>query len=488
MRRLPDGLILLSGGREIPRNFDVNFVFRQQSNFLYLTGVEEADCHLMLDPKRRTSTLFLPRIDDHHRVWEGHVPGPAEAKKLYGVRRVLYDDELPSEIRKARRGHRKAYANDTAWKRFSKNLKGLSRAGAALQDAIEELRTLKTPGEISKMREANRISGRAHEQVMRQTRAGMREFEVQAIFEAECFRSGNRHLAYPSIVAAGVNGAVLHYRRNDAKLKKGQLLLIDAGVEVNGYASDITRTFPVGKRFSRKQRDIYSVVLETQKACIDAARPGINSAAWHVLSMRLIADGLRDLKLLRGSIDELVETGAVRLFYPHGIGHLLGLDVHDGLGGKRRKKPNPTKVPVRFVADLEPGMAVTVEPGVYFIDALLNSPRLRKKHRSRVDFTRAERYLDLGGVRIEDDIVVRPISSFALRAPQGTSPRSPRKSPKSKRFGGMPNRGIPPLGPKRVKERPSPRDRRRRDFSRFLCRLRDPVFVGSFHKIGSDLG
>ncbi|PIP84456.1 MAG: hypothetical protein CO113_15955 [Elusimicrobia bacterium CG_4_9_14_3_um_filter_62_55] len=408
MRRLPDGLILLSGGKEIPRNYDVNYVFRQHSNFLYLTGVEEPDCHLLLDPKRRTSTLFLPRIDEHHRVWEGHVPGPAEAKTLYGVPRVLYCDALPAEIKRARKGYRRAYADAASWKHSGSALKGLHKASLTLEDAIEELRTIKTPGELERMAEANRISGRAHELVMRQTRAGMREYEVQALFEAECLRSGQRHLAYPSIVAAGKNGAVLHYRRNDAKLKKGQLLLIDAGVEVRGYAADITRTFPVSSRFSPKQRDVYSVVLETQKACIDAARPGLNSAAWHVLSMRLIADGLRDMKLLRGSIDELVETGAVRLFYPHGIGHLLGLDVHDGLGGKRRKKPNPTKVPVRFVADLEPGMAVTVEPGVYFIDALLNSPRLRRKHRDQVDFTRAERFLDLGGVRIEDDIVVRP--------------------------------------------------------------------------------
>lgn len=408
MRRLPDGLIVLSGGLEVTRNYDVSFVFRQDSDFLYLTGVEDPGFHLLIDPKRKNSTLFLPRIDDHHRVWEGHVPGPAEAKRLYGVQRVLYDDALPGEIKKARRGHRRAYVNSPVQKKLKKSFQGLPLLSSVLDDAIEELRAVKTPGEISLMAEANRISNRAHGIVMRKTRAGMREYEVQTLFEAECLRSGNRHLAYPSIVAAGNNAAVLHYRHNDAKLKKTDLLLIDAGVEVKGYASDITRTFPVGKKFSQRQKDIYSIVLETQKACIEAARPGLNSATWQVLSMRLIADGLRDLKLMRGSVDTLVETGAVRLFYPHGIGHLLGLDVHDGVGGKSRKKPNPTKVPVRFAADLEAGMAITSEPGIYFIDALLNAPRLRKKHRDHIDFNRAERYLGMGGIRIEDDVIVRP--------------------------------------------------------------------------------
>ncbi len=408
MRRLPDGLILLSGGREVKRNSDVSYTFRQSSNFLYLTGVEEPDYHLLIDPKRRSSTLFIPKISNAHRVWRGHAPSPAETRKLYGIDRVRYTDAVPAALKKQKKGYRRCYVNGPAWNGFKRSLRRLKNGAAALQDALQELRAVKNRGEIEFLRRASLISGRAHRAAMRSARAGMHEFEVQTVFEAECRRAGLRHLAYPTIVAGGANSATLHYERNDAKLKEGDLLLIDAGAELHGYAADITRTFPVGRRFTRRQRDIYSIVLETQKEGIRLARPGITSAELHVHSIRKIAEGLLDLKLLRGSLDELVESGAARLFYPHGLGHMLGLDVHDVSGGKRRKVRNPTKVPMRFVTKLEPGFVITVEPGIYFIRALLHDPKLRKKHRRAIDFTRAEKYLKFGGVRIEDNVVIRP--------------------------------------------------------------------------------
>jgi Xaa-Pro dipeptidase len=376
------GPVHLEGGKPVARNFDVDYPFRQNSDFLYLTGVEEPGCHLVIDGARET--LLVPRVDAHHRVWEGHVPGPDEARRLFGVDRVLYSDEL----KKVLRGRKPAPA-------------------ARLRDALDDLRAVKTEGELALMREANRVSGIAHRAVMAAARPGMREYELQAVFDSACLKAGLKHLAYPSIVASGVNAAVLHYRRNDALLKDGDMFLIDAGAEKRGYAADITRTFPVNGRFTRRQRDIYQVVLETQKACIDAARPGVVSADLHVLSMRLIADGLKSLGLLKGDTDGLVEGGAVRLFYPHGLTHMLGLDVHDTTGGKRRVMPNPTKVPVRFVAKLEPGFVITMEPGVYFIEALLKDPALRRKHKGSVDFAKADSFLDFGGVRIEDDVVIR---------------------------------------------------------------------------------
>jgi len=379
-----DALILVDGGKPVPRNFDVEYVFRQNSDFLYLTGVEEAGCHLLLDPKTRREVLFVPRIDNHHRVWEGHVPSPAEARKLFGVDRVMYADELKKTI-----GRRKVAPK------------------ALLRDALDDLRACKTGGELELMKEANRVSGAAHRAVMAAARPGLKEYQVQAIFDAACLNAGMKHLAYPSIVATGANGAVLHYRRNDATLKSGDLLLIDAGAENRGYAADITRTFPVNGKFTRRQRDVYQVVLAAQKSCIERARPGVVSADLHVHSMRVIAEGLKSLGLLRGETDGLIDGGAVRLFYPHGLTHMLGLDVHDVTGGKRRKMPNPTKVPVRFVAKLEPGFVITMEPGVYFIDALLKDPELRRKHKSSVDFAKAETFLDFGGVRIEDDVLIR---------------------------------------------------------------------------------
>lgn len=366
----------------MPRNFDVEYAFRQNSDFLYVTGVEEPGCHLVLDGGREI--LLVPRVDAHHRVWEGHVPGPAEAKKLFGVDRVMYADEL----KKALGGRRPV-------------------APAKLRDALDEMRAVKTEGELGLMRRANAVSGAAHAAVMKAAKPGLREYELQAVFDAACLKAGLKHLAYPSIVAAGVNSAVLHYRKNNALLKSGDLLLIDAGAELGGYAADITRTYPINGKFTRRQRDVYSVVLEAQKACIAKARPGINSADLHVYSMRVIAEGLKSLGILKGETDGLLENGAVRLFYPHGLTHMLGLDVHDVTGGKKRVLPNPTKVPVRFVAKLEPGFVITMEPGVYFIEALLKDPVLRGKHKQSVDFAKADAFLDFGGIRIEDDIVIR---------------------------------------------------------------------------------
>jgi Xaa-Pro dipeptidase len=403
--RLSDGLILLAGGTPVPRNHDVDFVFRQKSDFLYVTGVEEPGCFMLIDPKRGRETLFLPRVDSHHRVWLGDVPGPREARSLYGVAEAHYSDELPKILKASKNGNRKLYADPAAAKQAGS---GWKVSGAELRDALDDLRICKTEPELELMKRANEVSGRAHREVMRRTRPGMYEYEIQAIFESECLKSGLKHLGYPSIVAAGKNGAVLHYHANNAQLKNGEFLLIDAGAEYKGYSADITRTFPANGKFTQRQRDIYTVVLDAQKACIDRARPGVISADLHVHSMTVIAEGLKALGILKGETSGLVEGGAVRLFYPHGLTHTLGLDVHDTLGGKKRKLPNPTKVPVRFVARLEPGFVITMEPGVYFIDALLKDPQLRRKHRGSVDFARAEKFLDLGGVRIEDDVVVRP--------------------------------------------------------------------------------
>ncbi|MBI5883031.1 MAG: aminopeptidase P family protein [Elusimicrobia bacterium] len=408
--KLHDGLILLAGNSPILRNGDVNHPFRQGSDFLYLSGAQEPDCWLLIDPKRRNHTLFIPKVDNNHRVWLGHVPSPAEARKAYGFRKAFHAARLPWALRRARRGHRVLYADKATIKRLSRldpgAARGLSPRPAALRDALDTLRAVKDAGELSLLKRASSVTGRAFRAVMASVRPGMFEHEVQAVFESECRRAGLKRLAFESIVASGANSAVLHYHGNDRRIGDGSLVLLDAGAEHLGYAADITRTFPSSGRFSGKQKDVYSIVLETQKAIIDRARAGVVSTDLHVRSMTMIAEGLKSLGLLKGQTAALVERGAVRLFYPHGIGHMLGLDVHDAAGGRGRRLPNPTKIPVRFVARLEPGFVFTVEPGIYFIPALLNDPANRRKFRGSVDFARAEGYLGFGGVRIEDDIVV----------------------------------------------------------------------------------
>ena len=406
-RLLPDGLTLLAGGTELARNNDVSYVFRQRSDFLYLAGVPEPGYLLLLDPRRGRDTLFIPRVGADHRVWLGNVPGPAETRRRYRISDVRYVDELPAVLDRSRRGYRLCYPDRAAWRLHRRRLRGLSRRPLRLFDALQTLRARKTPGELECLRLANDISAEGHRACMAAARPGMRECELQAEFEAVCRRRGLRHQGYPPIVAAGRNGAVLHYHHNDDVLRRGELILIDAGGECGGYAADITRTFPVGGRFTRRQRDIYSIVLEAQNACIDRARAGILSGDLHFLSMRIIAEGLKSLRLLRGPTDELISGGAVRLFYPHGIGHMLGLDVHDALGGRARQVPMPPNMRVRFNARLEPGFVVTVEPGIYFNDALLGDPQRRRRYRKVVDFTRVDAFMDFGGVRIEDDVVVQ---------------------------------------------------------------------------------
>jgi len=407
MAELRDGLILLAGGRETIRNRDVPHHFRQRSDFLYLAGVEEPGYDLLLDPKAGKAALFIPRVDSKHRVWLGHVPGPAQTRSLFGISRVLFADELPAELKRLRRGRRKVYTDKASLALHRSVLRGLRAETGRLPDALDALRAVKDGHELRLMAEASRITGAAHLAAMKAARPGMMEYEVQAVYEAVCRRSGLKHQAYLPIVAAGRNAAILHYGRNDARIRKGQLLLIDAGAENHGYAADITRTFPVGARFSPRQRDIYAIVLDAQKACIAAARAGLPYADLHGHSARRIAAGLKELKLLRGPVESLVESGAVRLFYPHGLGHLLGLDVHDGAGGRRRRLARSRKSALRFSARLEPGFVLTIEPGIYFIEALLRDPALRRKHRGAVDFSRAESFLGVGGVRIEDDVLIR---------------------------------------------------------------------------------
>ncbi len=404
-QRLTDGLILLKGGDPLVRNGDVEYLFRQKSDFLYLSGFEEPGAWILIDPKRKKEILFIPKADDHHLVWIGTLPTLDESRKRYGFSKVCYQSDFEMEVKKALSGYQKIYAE----KEVLPHLKTFRKSAVLsenLREALDELRAVKTPGEIELLKVANHISGNAHIEVMRHARPGQYEYQVQAIFESECLKSGLRSLGYPTIVATGKNAAVLHYNKNSEKIKDGELVLIDAGAEFRGYSADITRTFPANGRFTQKQKDIYSIVLETQKKSIEKSRPGALSAELHVFSMRIIAEGLKSLGILKGDTDGLVENGAVRIFYPHGLTHMLGLDVHDSTGGKKRCVPNPTKIPVRFSAKLEAGFVITMEPGIYFIRFLLESPKIREKMKDQINFKMLRHFLEFGGIRIEDDIMI----------------------------------------------------------------------------------
>ncbi len=405
---LDDGLILVASGAPATRNDDVSYVFRQDSNFLYLTGIEAPGYALAMNPKSGREVLFIPRIDQHHKVWLGHVPDLAETRKLFGIREVHYLDEASKVLPKLKEKLKVAYSDEAGAKVLREAKLRLPRKAARYRDALSFLRVVKTPGELELMRHANEVSSAAHEAAMEAARPGMWEYQIQAVLEKVLRDAGMAHNAYPSIVATGTHGAVLHYHHNDAQLRDGDLLLVDAGGEQKGYAADITRTFPVNGKFTARQRDLYEVVLAAQVACIDAMRTGACTADIHRLSQRILSQGMVAIGLMKGDPDDLVESEAIRVFYPHGLGHPLGLDVHDVNGGKRLKVKGPKPKNLRANYRLPAGAVMTVEPGIYFIDALISDPALRKKHKGQIDFAAAAKWLDFGGVRIEDDVVVQP--------------------------------------------------------------------------------
>ncbi len=402
---LPDGVVVLASAPEVVRNGDVHFEYRQSSDFLFLTGVAEPGCVLVLDGRRGGETLFVPRLTQSHAVWLGHIPSPREARERYGIRSVCYADELPAFLK--RRAPRLVHADAHARHLVRRARPRARLRGSELRDSLDELRLLKTPAEIALLREASRITGVGHRAAMRVARPGLTEYQAQAELERGFRHAGGTGLGYGSIVAAGRNAAVLHYHANDAALRRGDLLLIDAGAEYRGYTADVTRTFPVDGRFTRRQRDLYEIVLAAQDACIAFTRPGRTTVELQGLAERTLAEGLRHLGLLSGSLDELLESEAVRVFFPHGIGHTLGLDVHDTQGSRARRLPKAKGPRIRFRARLEAGFVFTIEPGVYFIDALLQDKALRRRHRGRVAFEKALAFRGLGGIRIEDDVVVR---------------------------------------------------------------------------------
>jgi Xaa-Pro aminopeptidase len=393
-RTLGEGVVVLPTARECARNADVTFDFRWDSGFYYLTGFREPEAALVmvLGTKPR-SILFCRARNAEREIWDGFRYGPEAARELFAFDEAYpyeeLDARLPDLLANREAVHTPVGA-DAAWDlRVAGWLNAVRakarsgvRAPAQLRDLradVDDMRLFKDESEIAVMRRAAEISGAAHVRAMRTAAPGMREYEVEAELVHEFLRNGARSTAYGSIVASGANACVLHYRDNGAELRKGDLLLIDAGCELDSYASDITRTFPVAARFSAAQRDIYELVLASQEAAIQAVKPGAQFNAYHDAATRILARGFIDLRLCSGSVDKVLEDGSYKQFYMHRTGHWLGLDVHDAgdymRDGKWRK--------------LKAGMVLTVEPGCY----------IRPGDKVPKAFWNI-------GVRIEDDVLV----------------------------------------------------------------------------------
>ena len=392
----PNSIAILPAAAVAIRNRDVEHVYRQDSDFQYLSGFPEPEAVIVLMPGRQHGeyVLFCRERNPERELWDGLRAGQEGAIRDFGADDAFpitdIDEILPGLIE----GRERVYSAMGSNPEFDRRLmdwinviRSKARLGAqppnefvALDHLLHDMRLYKSAAEVKVMRAAAEISARAHVRAMQACRAGLHEYSLEAELDYEFRKGGARMPAYGSIVAAGRNGCILHYQENNAALKDGDLVLIDAGCEIDCYASDITRTFPVSGRFSPEQKAIYELVLRAQAAAFAEIAPGKHWNHAHEATVRVITEGLVELGLLKGKVQALIESEAYRAFYMHRAGHWLGMDVHDvgeyKVGGQWRV--------------LEPGMALTVEPGIYIA---ADNQQVAKKWRGI-------------GVRIEDDVVV----------------------------------------------------------------------------------
>jgi Xaa-Pro aminopeptidase len=391
----PGSVALLLGARQATRSNDTTFPFRQESDFHYLTGFDHPNAAALLRKDGApTFTLFVEPRDPAAETWNGYRPGVEGARSDFGADEAYAIGELveklPSLVSKAPCVYHVLGRDAKVDAKLSETVelaRMRSRSGVTAPDAIRdprsivhEMRLVKEPEELDVMRRAAEISREGHEAAARLAREGVYEYELAAALDYAFRRRGSAGPAYETIVGGGANATILHYVANDQPLRDGTLVLIDAGCELGGYASDVTRCYPVGGRFAGAARAVYEVVLAAQLAALEVSRPGNTLEEVHTAALRKLVEGMIALGLLSGTVDDAISGGAYKPFYMHRTSHWLGLDVHDAGLYAKDGKPRP----------LEPGMVFTVEPGLYV-------PVREEKAPARLRGI---------GVRIEDDLVV----------------------------------------------------------------------------------
>lgn len=396
MKRLgQESVAIIPSAREATRSNDTNYRYRQDSDFFYLTGFDEPESIAVIAPSNEHKyTLFVRPRDPEREIWDGRRAGVEGARNEHGADAAFPIAEFEEKLGDLLDGVTNLYYRigsnpelDDMIIAQIRRMRTMTRKGVKVPEAIidtgailHEMRLIKSEDEIAIMQRAADIAAEAHREAMQRVRPGMKEYEVEALIEYMFRKNGAAAPAYSSIVGSGPNATVLHYINNDATLRDGELLLVDAGAEYRGYASDITRTFPINGRFTAAQRDIYYLVLEAQTACVGMTRPGVRMDELKTRSIEILTEGMVRLGLLRGEPEKLIEEEKYKQFYMHGLGHFLGIDVHDVgryyIDGESRR--------------LEPGMVTTIEPGIYIAPETKDIP---------------EKYLGIG-VRIEDDVLV----------------------------------------------------------------------------------
>lgn len=413
MRRMDkNSVAIIPAAREAVRSHDTNYRYRQNSDFFYLTGFEEPDAIAVITPsKDKRFTLFVRPRDLEREIWDGYRAGVEGAVRDYSADEAFpvgeFDEKLPEvldgpSVLYYAFGHTTPEMDQKIIRQLTlmreTNRRPLEPPATIVDPTsiIHEMRVLKNDEEVEIMQRAADIAAEAHVEAMKAVRPGMKEFEVEALIESIFRRHGSSGPSYNSIIGSGANATVLHYINNMDTLKDGDLLLVDAGAEYKGYASDITRTFPINGKFTQAQRDIYDLVLETQVSCIDMVRPGVRLEDLKTHSIEMLTEGMVRLGLLKGDPKKLIEGKKYMQFYMHNLGHFLGIDVHDAGRYYFNGESRPA----------EPGMVMTIEPGLYISP---DTSRIPEGFNKEIP----EKYLGIG-VRIEDDVLVTENGSRVL--------------------------------------------------------------------------
>lgn len=422
-----DGPVLLMAGGWISRNYPANWSpFRADSTFLFFFPEPEPNAAALFDPADQSVTLYLDERTPVDALWHGAVPSFAQIKKAQLVDAVEKRAELAASVRKKANGRNvrtlaiadaRATAEACAITKQKLNFHQSSKIGdRELLLAIAQLRNRKHAAELNEMRAAAAVTNAAHRLAMAKTKLGLCEQALVGHVEGQFVQQGCV-IAYNTILS--VRGEVLHNYAHQQVLRDGDLVLLDAGAERrSGYCADVTRTWPASGKFSSAAAEVYDLVLAAEQAAINMVRPGARYRDIHLGAARVITEGLIAMGLMQGNADELVAAGAHAMFFPHGVGHLLGLDVHDleAFGDLIHYAPGRKRSPqfgtgyLRIDLDLEPGMCVTIEPGIYFVPAILENAEFQQRFGGMVNFAKARKFLTMnggrgfGGIRIEDDV------------------------------------------------------------------------------------
>ncbi|MHC4203755.1 MAG: aminopeptidase P family protein [Planctomycetota bacterium] len=425
------GLILLLGNEESPMNYSDNqYPFRQDSSFLYFFGLDYPGLAAVIDVDQGTECMFGDDLTVEDIIWTGPQPTLKEKSLKVGISETAGLDKLPDVLNKAVKQGRKIHflpqnrAENILKIQQLLEIPASNIAGNVSEQLIRAVvaqRSIKSRQEVEEIEAALEISYEMQTLAMKMTKPGIYEREVASAMEAVVLSHGSA-LSFPTIFS--IHGETLHNHSYDNQMQAGEMAVNDSGAESpRHYASDITRTIPVSGKFSQRQKEIYTVVLDAHEKAIEAVKPGVEFRDIHLLGCRELASGLKDLGLMKGDIEQAVDAGAHTLFFQCGLGHMLGLDTHDmeGLGEEYvgytntiKRNPEFGFKSLRLAKALEPGYVITVEPGIYFIPELIDRWKAEQKNSDYINYDLVEEYRDFGGIRVEDDVLVTDVGHRIL--------------------------------------------------------------------------